>query len=206
METLIEKNTDFTNSSLEKSENNKNDTPAKIELNKPHDNKTEIFLFNQQQEFDHFTETIHASPFDTPANLKVLVIEDDPTALLILERSMKSKGCSVDLVKNPESAIDRVKEQEYDLIILDWCLPNMNGHEFLKRADKIIARKNQGIFGAKSIPLVICSSRNSEEINLPLVSNFLFCEYWNKKLPFSTVISSIDAAIKSARQHKTKVV
>ena len=181
------------------------DLRIQFELTEPH-RRHEIFLFDHQREYDHFTETLHASPFDAPANLKVLVIEDDPTALLILERSMKSKGCHVDLVKDPEMALDKVKYQDYDLVILDWCLPYMDGYEFLKQADKIIAKRNQGVFGAKSIPLVICSSKNSEEINLPLVSNFLFCEYWNKKLPFSTVISSIEAAIKSARQHKTKVV
>lgn len=182
------------------------DLRLQFELTEPHYRRHEIFLFDHQREFDHFTETLSASPFDTPANLKVLVIEDDPTALLILERSMKSKGCAVDLVKDPESALEKVKQQDYDLVILDWCLPYMNGYEFLKQADKVIGKKNQGSFGAKSIPLVICSSKNSEEINLPLVSNFLFCEYWNKKLPFSTVISSIESAIKSARQHKTKVV
>jgi CheY-like chemotaxis protein len=182
------------------------DLRIQFELTEPHHRRQEIFLFDHQREYDHFTETLSASPFDTPANLKVLVIEDDPTALLILERSMKSKGCHVDLVKDPETALDKVKHQDYDLVILDWCLPYMDGYEFLKKADKILAQRKQGVFGAKSIPLVICSSKNSEEINLPLVSNFLFCEYWNKKLPFSTVISSIEAAIKSARQHKTKVV
>lgn len=181
------------------------DLRLQFELTEPH-RRHEIFLFDHQREYDHFTETLSASPFEAPVHLKVLVIEDDPTALLILERSMKSMGCHVDLVNNPEMAVEKVKHQDYDLVILDWCLPYMDGYEFLKKADQAISQNNAGVFGAKSIPLVICSSKNSDEINLPLVSNFLFCEYWNKKLPFSTVISSIEAAIKSARQHKTKVV
>lgn len=186
-------------------ENVINDLRIQFELTNTH-RRHEIFLFDHQREYDHFTETLSASPFEAPTHLKVLVIEDDPTALLILEKSMQSMGCHVDLTKDPEIGIEKVKLHDYDLIILDWCLPYMNGHEFLKRADKELSEKNRGNFGTKSIPLVICSSKNADEINLPLVSNFLFCQYWNKKLPFSTVISSIEAAIKSARQHKTKVV
>ena len=168
--------------------------------------KTEMFLFDQQQEYDHYTETLSNSPFHTPESLRVLVVEDDPTALLILEKSMKSMGCEVDLINDPEKAVAKMAENHYDLVILDWCLPYMNGHDFLKKADEKLHSKNQGNSAAKPVPLVICSSKNSDEINLPLVQNFLFCQYWNKKLPFSTVISSIETAIKSARQHKTKVV
>lgn len=182
-----------------------NDLRLQFELTDMH-RRHEIFLFDHQREYDHFTETLSASPFEAAAHLKVLVIEDDRTALLILEKSMNSMGCHVDLISDPEIAIGKVKLQSYDLVILDWCLPYMDGHEFLKKADKVLGEKNQGNFGAKAIPLVICSSKNSDEINLPLVSNFLFCQYWNKTLPFSTVISSIESAIKSARQHKTKVV
>jgi CheY-like chemotaxis protein len=171
-----------------------------------HHRRHEIFLFDHQREYDHFTETLSASPFENPVQLKVLVVEDDPTALLILEKSMNAIGCQVDLLSDPEMAIEKVKQQDYDLVILDWCLPYMNGHDFLKKADKELGSQNQGNFAAKSIPLVICSSKNADEIHLPLVSNFLFCQYWNKTLPFSTVISSIESAIKSARQHKTKVV
>lgn len=181
------------------------DLRIQFELTEPH-RRHEIFLFDHQREFDHFTETLSASPSQAPTHLKVLVIEDDPTALLILSKSMNSMGCNVDLINDPEMALEKVKHLDYDLVILDWCLPYMDGNEFLKKADLIIAKKNQEIIGAKSIPLVICSSKNSEEIDLPLVSNFLFCEYWNKNLPFSTVVSSIESAIKSARQHKTKVV
>ena len=168
--------------------------------------KSEIFLFDQQQEYDHYTETLSASPFYALESLRVLVVEDDPTALLILEKSMQSMGCEVDLINDPEKAVEKMGQHNYDLVILDWCLPYMDGHEFLKQADKKLTLKNQGNFSVKAIPLVICSSKNSDEINLPLVQNFLFCQYWNKKLPFSTVISSIETAIKSARQHKTKVV
>lgn len=178
------------------------DLNSQIESTQSSYRATEIFSFDQLIEYDHFTETLSASPKDLATDLKILVIEDDPTALLILEKSMKAKGCQVDLVNDPENALIKVFNEKYDLVILDWCLPLMNGFEFLKQADKILAKKNIGNCNAKSIPLVICSSKNQDEINLPLVSNFQFCDYWNKKLPFSSVASSIESAIKSARQHK----
>ncbi len=168
--------------------------------------KNEIFLFNQQQEYDHYAETISISPVKKLMNLKVLVVEDDPTALLILDKSLKALGCQVELSNDPQMAIDKVSQTSYDLVILDWCLPYMDGHEFLKKADESLSLKNRGSFDATAIPLVICSSKNEDEINLPLVSNFIFCQYWNKQLPFSTVISSIELAINIARKHKAKNV
>ena len=100
-----------------------------FELTEP-PRRQEIFHFDHQTEYDHFTETLSASPFKLPADLNVLVIEDDPTALLILERSMNSMGCKVDMISDPEMALEKVKQQEYDLVILDWCLPYMNGKQF----------------------------------------------------------------------------
>lgn len=167
--------------------------------------KNELFMFDHQQEYDYYTETL-ASPSKPVAKsaLKVLVLEDDPTASLILEKSLQSMGCKVDLFNNPEKAIDQLLTTDYDLLILDWCLPYMSGHEFLKQVDSKLTVKNLGNFNPKTIPLVVCSSKNSDEINLPLVSNFLFCQYWNKQLPFSTVVSSIETAISSANTHKTR--
>lgn len=167
--------------------------------------KNEIFLFDQQQEYDHYTETLSSYTTSADEKLKVLVIEDDPTARLILDKSLQSFGCQVELVSDPEVAIEKVTSKKYDLVILDWCLPYMTGHEFLKQADAKLSVKNTGNTSLKSIPLVICSSKRESEINLPLVSNFLFCQYWNKQLPFSTVISSIENAVTNARKYKTKV-
>lgn len=186
-------------------ENIISDLRIQFELTDTH-RRHEIFLFDHQREYDHFTETLSASPFETQTHLKVLVIEDDPVALLILEKSMRSMGCQVDLISDPELALEKVKLQNYDLVILDWCLPYMDGRAFLKKADRALGEKDRSRAKKQSIPLVICSSKNFDEINLPLVSNFLFCQYWNKTLPFSTVISSIEKAIKSAGQHKTKAV
>lgn len=166
--------------------------------------KNEIFLFNQQKEYDYYAETISASPITSPMNLKVLVIEDDPTALLILDKSLTALGCQVELLSDPEKAIEQVTQADYDLIILDWCLPYIDGYAFLKKADEKLHDKNRGNFNARSIPLVICSSKSENEINLPLVSNFIFCQYWNKQLPFSTVISSIETVIKNVRKNKIK--
>ncbi len=167
--------------------------------------KNELFMFDHQQEYDYYTETLASPPTQLKkSNLRVLVIDDDPTAALILEKSLQSMGCNVDCLNDPVKAIDQLLLNDYDLLILDWCLPYMSGHEFLKQIDSKLTIKNLGNFNPKIIPLVVCSSKNSDEINLPLVSNFLFCQYWNKQLPFSTVISSIETAINSASNYKTR--
>ncbi|MBC7754987.1 MAG: response regulator, partial [Moraxellaceae bacterium] len=88
----------------------------------------EIFQLGLIQEYDNYTQTV-ASPKITHRNIEVLIVEDEPAASLVLQRSLQSAGCRVDLSFDGYSALDQIVEKNYELIILDWMLPTMTGKE-----------------------------------------------------------------------------
>lgn len=66
---------------------------------------------------------------------KVLIVEDDPMVRMINEQyvRMNKDFCIASSVKNGQEALDYMKENKVDLVILDVFMPFMNGVEFLKK-------------------------------------------------------------------------
>jgi two-component system cell cycle response regulator CtrA len=65
--------------------------------------------------------------------MRVLLIEDDSATAKILETTLRSEGFVVDITDLGEDGLEIGKIYEYDAIILDLVLPDMNGYEVLKR-------------------------------------------------------------------------
>ena len=64
--------------------------------------------------------------------MKVLIIEDDEAILNMLKRGLEDEDFVVDIAKNGEDGEYLAKLNHYDVIILDWMLPNKEGIEVLK--------------------------------------------------------------------------
>lgn len=67
---------------------------------------------------------------------QILIVEDDLTNAAILEGILKSKAV-LDLATNGKEAFEKIKKSEkannpYDLILLDFLMPDVDGLEFLK--------------------------------------------------------------------------
>ncbi len=165
----------------------------------------EIFQLGMLHEYDNYTQTV-ASPQITQRPIEVLVIEDEPAASLVLQKSLQSAGCKVDTSFDGYSALNKLVEKEYELIVLDWMLPTMTGKEFLRLADSKIRTQLGANNSREPIPVVICSSKEIDDIQLPIVSSFGYYYYWNKSLPFSTVINSLETILKKIDTSAKKVI
>ncbi len=65
--------------------------------------------------------------------MRVLLIEDDSSAAKGIELMLKSEGYIVDMTDQGEDGLEIGKLYDYDIIILDLMLPDMDGYEVLKR-------------------------------------------------------------------------
>ncbi|PKN58797.1 MAG: hypothetical protein CVU56_03795 [Deltaproteobacteria bacterium HGW-Deltaproteobacteria-14] len=83
------------------------------------------------------------------AGERVLLLDDDPTTLLVHRRLLTSLGYTVDAFGDPELALARVEEaaRGYDLVITDQNMPFMSGVEL---AARVIARW-------PGTPVLVCS-------------------------------------------------
>lgn len=66
-------------------------------------------------------------------NKKILIVEDDPPLLKVLEAKFKGEGFEVLTAMNGEEGLESALENEPDIILLDLIMPKMDGVTMLKK-------------------------------------------------------------------------
>lgn len=66
-------------------------------------------------------------------NMKILIIDDDEWIRDSLRIFFEAEDCHVVVLETAEEGLAELKYQNYDLIIVDYKLPGLDGLEFLKR-------------------------------------------------------------------------
>ena len=85
---------------------------------------------------------------------KILVVEDEPSQREVLAYNLKAEGFFVISADNGEDALLLVEEEEPDLILLDWMMPNLSGIE--------VCRRLKSCNETRAIPIVMVSARSEE--------------------------------------------
>ena len=83
---------------------------------------------------------------------RILIVEDDASIRLGLQRSLGFEGYAVEVAKDGEEAIQKAFDRKPDLVLLDLMLPKINGFEVCKT----IRKYDPGI------PIVILSAKGDE--------------------------------------------
>jgi signal transduction histidine kinase/CheY-like chemotaxis protein len=65
-------------------------------------------------------------------NVKILVVEDNKINQMITKKILNKMNLNCDLVDNGEDAVDKVKEVEYDIVLMDIHMPGISGLEATK--------------------------------------------------------------------------
>jgi len=87
----------------------------------------------------------------------VLVAEDSSVIQNLLKKILLFENCKITSAKDGQSVLDKYEKGDYDLIIMDFNLPVMNGLEAIKKIRAIKNKKGKvpiiGISGnAKNLP------------------------------------------------------
>jgi DNA-binding response OmpR family regulator len=102
------------------------------------------------------SESVKNHYIDLPAKctiMKVLIIEDEKELSNSIVEYLKSENCQCDIAYDFAKALEKIRINTYDCIILDLTLPNGNGLDILKEI------KNN----AKTEGVLIISAKNSLE-------------------------------------------
>ncbi|MBI3772443.1 MAG: response regulator transcription factor [Gammaproteobacteria bacterium] len=86
--------------------------------------------------------------------MRIAIIEDDNDLAQLVEIWLNEAGHDCHLIDSGNAAIRQLQRDSFDLILLDWMLPDINGDEVLKWI-----RSNLGW----SIPVIFVTARNTEE-------------------------------------------
>ena len=85
---------------------------------------------------------------------KILIIEDEKAVREMLCFTLKNDGFEILEAEDSNSALDALKENEIDLILLDWMLPGKQGIE--------ISRLIRSSSEIKDIPIIMLTAKSDE--------------------------------------------
>jgi two-component system, OmpR family, phosphate regulon response regulator PhoB len=67
----------------------------------------------------------------------IFIVEDEKSIVTLLKYNLEIKGYKVNFAETGEEAIQNIKKDIPDLIILDWMLPDFSGIEVCRQIKKI---------------------------------------------------------------------
>ena len=87
---------------------------------------------------------------------KILIIQDSPSVNAMLKFRLESGGFSVETAETGEEGIEKTKAGQYQLILLDYNLPGMNGSQVCR-----ILKKQDN---TKNTPILFMSAKDEEKL------------------------------------------
>jgi len=86
----------------------------------------------------------------------ILVVDDDQLTCAMVQFALNKEGYKVETMDNPRGAMQVIKKQEPDLLILDVGIPYQNGFEFSKEL----------LAAGYEIPIIFMTAQNTLEAKL----------------------------------------
>jgi two-component system, OmpR family, alkaline phosphatase synthesis response regulator PhoP len=88
------------------------------------------------------------------AKPKILVVEDEPDILEVIQYNLEREGNKVIACRNGEAGLSRIRTEDPDLVILDLMLPGMDGVEVCRqvKADPV----------TRAIPIIMVTAKGEE--------------------------------------------
>ena len=83
--------------------------------------------------------------------MRLLIVEDDADIVSMLQRGLAETADRIDVATDGDEGLYRAQMSPYDVIVLDWMLPGLNGIEILRRL------RSEGI----TTPVIMLTARNT---------------------------------------------
>jgi DNA-binding response OmpR family regulator len=124
---------------------------------------------------------------ETP-RARVLVVDDEPDLIRILEFGLRAAGYHVDMAQDGQEGLKLARELRPDIILLDLMLPKLDGYKVC-RLLKFDERYRQ-------IPIIILSAR-TQEGDQALAIQMGANRFITKPYEFGEILTHIQALLKS---------
>jgi CheY-like chemotaxis protein len=129
---------------------------------------------------DNFPEQIYAS--QNGFQKKGLIIDDERVVLVYLNRLMKDCGYEIETVNNGRDALNLIGIKDYDFILLDIKMPEMNGIDVYRRIIDINPSLKQKIIVVTGDVLERDTSRFIEETGVACINKPVNVDQLKKNL------------------------
>jgi two-component system, cell cycle response regulator CtrA len=127
--------------------------------------------------------------------MRVLLVEDDPTMQQSIRMMLESAGMVVDTTELGEDGLEIGKLYDYDIIVLDIMLPDMDGFEVLRRLRD----------GRVATPVLILSGLNEDENKIKGLGTGAD-DYLTKPFNKKELVARIQAIVRRSAGHSQSVI
>ena len=127
--------------------------------------------------------------------MRVLLVEDDYAVSQSIETMLKKEGMIIDTTDLGEDGLEIGKLYDYDIIILDLMLPDMNGYEVLK------SLRNAKI----TTPVLILSGLSKPDDKVKGLG-YGADDYLTKPFDKAELLARIQAIVRRSKGHPTSVI
>lgn len=120
-------------------------------------------------------------------NTSILVMEDDVNIQELIVEFLKAEGYDVDYASDGLEGIQLFKKKEYDLVLLDIMMPNLDGYSVCKMIRK-----------SSNVPIIFLTALNEESEQLKGFE--LECDdYITKPFSFNLLIQRVKAVLRRGK-------
>jgi len=122
-------------------------------------------------------------------NTSILVMEDDVNIQELIVEFLKAEGYDVDYASDGIEGIQLFKKKEYDLVLLDIMMPNLDGYSVCKMIRK-----------SSNVPIIFLTAMNEESNQLKGFE--LECDdYITKPFSFNVLIQRVKAVLRRGKSN-----
>jgi len=130
-------------------------------------------------------ENIHRYPDDDKAPETILVVEDDESLRILIQRKLNRAGFFAEGISNGMDALNRLAIKKYGLLLLDYTLPDFSGEQFVSRLIELNC----------CVPFIVATGQENEKIMYKMM-NLGAREYLVKDNNFlDSLIDSVHAVL-----------
>ena len=127
--------------------------------------------------------------------MRVLVVEDEPGMAAVLARGLRESGFAVDVTSNGQDGLWLAADIEYDIVVLDIGLPDLDGIQVLARL-----RASE-----RWMPVLLLTARDAvDDRVLGLDSGA--DDYLTKPFAFSELLARIRALVRRGPRERSNVL
>jgi DNA-binding response OmpR family regulator len=117
--------------------------------------------------------------------IKILIVEDEPNMRMGLKDNLEFEGYQVDVAVDGESGLNKITENNYNLVLLDVMLPKLSGFDVCKSVRK------DGL----QVPIILLTAKG-EEIDKVLGLELGADDYVTKPFSLRELLARIKAILR----------
>jgi len=127
--------------------------------------------------------------------MRILVVEDEKKMASFIERGLKEEGYAVDVASDGERGWEYASTNDYDVILLDWMLPKLNGLELCKKI------REQGLV----TPVLMLTVRDAVEDKIKGLDHGAD-DYLTKPFSFDELLARVRALLRRPQKMEPTTV